>query len=187
MRPVRSIWLAGPEPWLPDAEAQAARQRAFCADNGFTGLTAPAVVETQADNVEVQARELYAERMAKLRQADAGIINLTPFRGPSCASAAAFEAGVLAGLGRPVVAYVNVADESEAEYVDRVEVHVGAQRDEHGVWRDGDGCVVEDFGLPETLMLWAEARRLFVIITDDPLHDLTGLEMCLEALALYAE
>ena len=55
------------------------------------------------------------------------------------------------------------------------------------IWRDGDGCVVEDFGLPETLMLWAEARRLFVIITDDPLHDLTGLEMCLEALALYAE
>src|SRR6478752_2531370 len=97
MRPVRSIWLAGPEPWLPDAEAQAARQRALCLDNGFTGLTAPAIVETEADNVEVQARELYAERMAKLRQADAGIINLTPFRGPSCASAAAFEAGVLAG------------------------------------------------------------------------------------------
>jgi nucleoside 2-deoxyribosyltransferase len=71
-----------------------------------------------------------AERMAKLRQADAGVINLTPFRGPSCASAAAFEAGVLAGLGRPVMAYVNVSDESEAEYVDRVEVHVGAQRDE---------------------------------------------------------
>jgi nucleoside 2-deoxyribosyltransferase len=47
--------------------------------------------------------------------------------------------------------------------------------------------VVEDFGLPETVMLWAEARRLFVVITDDPLHDLTGLELCLDALALYAE
>ena len=187
MRPVRSIWLAGPEPWLPDAQPQAARQRALCADNGFTGLTAPAIVETDADNVEILARELYAERMAKLRQADAGVINLTPWRGPSCAAAAAFEAGVLAGLGRPIVAYLNISDESEAEYVDRVEVHVGAQRDEQGVWRDGDGCVVEDFGLPETVMLWAEARRLFVIITDDPLHDLTGLEMCLEALALYAE
>jgi hypothetical protein len=56
MRPVRSIWLAGPEPWLPEAEAKAARQRALCLDNGFTGLTAPAIVETQADNVEIQAR-----------------------------------------------------------------------------------------------------------------------------------
>ena len=187
MRPVRSIWLAGPEPWLPDAVAQAARQRALCADVGFTGLTAPAIVESNPDDSEIQARELYAERMAKLRQADAGVVNLTPWRGPSCAASAAFEAGVLAGLGRPVFAYLNVADESEAEYVDRVEAHVGAQRDEAGVWRDGDGCVVEDFGLPETMMLWAEARRLFVIITDDVLHDLTGLEMCLDALALYAE
>ena len=187
MRPVRSIWLAGPEPWLPDAVAQGARQRALCADNSFVGVTAPVIVEAQSDDVEIQARQLYTERMAKLRQSDAGVINLTPFRGPSCAAAAAFEAGVLAGLGRPVMAYLNISDVGEAEYVDRVEAHVGAQRDEHGVWRDGDGCVVEDFGLPETVMLWAEARRLFVIITDDPLHDLTGLEMCLEALGLYAE
>ena len=112
-----------------------------------------------SDDVEIQARQLYTERMAKLRQSDAGVINLTPFRGPSCAAAAAFEAGVLAGLGRPVMAYLNISDVGEAEYVDRVEAHVGAQRDEHGVWRDGDGCVVEDFGLPETVMLWAEARR----------------------------
>ena len=187
MRPVRSIWLAGPDPWLPDAPAQAARQRALCLDSGFTGLTPPAVVGTDPDDSEIEARQLYAARMAQLRQADAGVINLTPWRGPSCDASAAFEAGVLAGLGRPVFAYLNVADESEAEYADRVEVHVGAQRDEHGVWRDGDGCVVEDFGLPETVMLWAEARRLFVIVTDDPLHDLTGLEMCLDALALYAE
>jgi len=187
MRPVRSIWLAGPDPWLPDAAAQAARQRALCLDNGFTGLTPPAADPSDREEAEIRARELYAARMAQLRQADAGVVNLTPWRGPSCDASTAFEAGVLAGLGRPVFAYLNVSDEIQAEYVDRVEVHVGAQRDEAGVWRDGDGCVVEDFGLPETMMLWAEARRLFVIITPDPLHDLTGLELCLEALALYAE
>lgn len=187
MRPVHSIWLAGPDSWLPDAQAQAARQRALCADVGLIGLTAPAIVAVDPEAAEIQTRELYAARMAQLRQADAGVVNLTPWRGPSCAASAAFEAGVLAGMGRPVFAYLNVADESQAEYVDRVEAHVGAQRDEAGVWRDGDGCVVEDFGLPETVMLWAEARRLFVIVTDDPLHDLTGLEMCLDALALYVE
>ncbi|MBO9558279.1 MAG: nucleoside 2-deoxyribosyltransferase, partial [Caulobacter sp.] len=140
MKPVRSLWLSGPEPWLPDAEAQAARQRALCADNGFTGLMAPPAPKVDDDGVEIQARQAYAARMAQLRQADAGIINLTPWRGPSCDAGAAFEAGVLAGLGKPVFAYLNVADETQAEYVDRVEAHVGAQRDEHGVWRDGDGC-----------------------------------------------
>ena len=64
---------------------------------------------------------------------------------------------------------------------------LGAAPDEAGVWRDADGCEVEDFGLPESLMLWAEARRVYVIVTPDPLEDLTGLEMCLEAVKLYAD
>jgi nucleoside 2-deoxyribosyltransferase len=187
MRPVRSIWLAGPEAWLPNSEAQAARQRAMCIESGFTGLTPDPMPPPHDDHSELESRELYAARMARLRQADAGVVNLTPWRGPSADAGAAFEAGVLAGLGRPIFAYLNVPDESQAEYVDRVESFVGAQRDESGVWRDGDGCVVEDYGLPETVMLWAEARRLFVIITNDVLHDLTGLELCLDALALYAE
>jgi len=187
MRPVRSIWLAGPEPWLPDAAAQAARQRALCIESGFTGLTPDPVPLASSADPELEARELYAARMARLRQADAGVVNLTPWRGPSADSGAAFEAGVLAGLGRPVFAYLNIPDEIHAEYVDRVEAMVGAQRDEAGVWRDGEGCRIEDFGLPEAVMLWAEARRLFVIVTDDVLHDLTGLELCLDALGLYAE
>lgn len=187
MRPVRSIWLAGPDVWLPDSAAQAARQRAHCIDAGFTGATPDPLPVTSEEGSELQARELYADRMARLRQADAGVVNLTPWRGPSCDTGAAFEAGVLAGLGRPIFAYLNVSDETQAEYVDRVDSFVGAQRDEAGVWRDGDGCLVENYGLPETVMLWAEARRLFVIVTADPLHDLTGLELCLEALRLYAE
>lgn len=187
MRPVRSLWLAGPEVWLPDFAVQSSRQRALCLDAGFTPLTPDPAPPPSDDSAELEARELYAARMARLRQADAGVVNLTPWRGPSADVGAAFEAGVLAGLGRPVFAYLNISDEFQAEYVDRVEAFVGAQRDEAGVWRDGDGCVVEDYGLPETVMLWAEVRRLFVIVTADPLHDLTGLELCLDALGLYAE
>ena len=187
MRPVRSIWLAGPDLWLPDSEAQAARQRAHCIDAGFTGLTPDPAPPGAEKGSELGALALYAARMARLRQADAGVVNLTPWRGPSADPGAAFETGVLAGLGRPIFAYLNVPDESQAEYVDRVESFVGAQRDEAGAWRDGDGCVIEDYGLPETVMLWAEARRLFVIVTSNPLHDLTGLELCLKALRLYAE
>lgn len=58
---------------------------------------------------------------------------------------------------------------------------------EEGALRDASGVIIEDYGLPEALMLWAEARRLFVIVTPDPLDDLTGLHMCLEAIKLYGE
>lgn len=186
MRPVRSLWLAGPEAWLSDVEAQAARQRALCLEAGFEPLTATQMAPGEGGD-ELAARQFYAARMAQLRQADAGIVNLTPFRGPSADTAAVFEAGVLAGLGRPLFAYLNIASEVEAEYVARVDQMLGASLDENRVWRDGDGCMIEDHGLPETVMLWGEARRLFVIVTHDPLRDLTGLELCLEALALYAE
>jgi nucleoside 2-deoxyribosyltransferase len=186
MRPVRSLWLAGPEAWLPDTEAQAARQRALCLEAGLEAIV-PARLPAGGGGDELEARRFYAARMAQLRQADAAVVNLTPFRGASPDTATVFEAGVLAGLGKPVFAYLNVPDEAQAEYVARVDVQQGATLDETGVWRDGDGCVIEDHGLPETVMLWGEARRLFVIVTQDPLRDLTGLELCLEALALYAE
>lgn len=186
MRPVRSLWLAGPEAWLPDSETHAARQRALCLEAGFEALV-PARMPPGEGGDEMEARQLYATRMAQLRQADAAVINLTPFRGPSADTAAVFEAGVLAGLGKPAFAYVNVTSEIQAEYVARVDQILGATLDENRVWRDGDGSVIEDHGLPETVMLWAEMRRLFVIVTHDPLRDLTGLELCLEALALYAE
>jgi nucleoside 2-deoxyribosyltransferase len=186
MRPVRSLWLAGPELWLPDHEAQAARQRALCLEAGLEAIVSTRMPSGEGGD-EMVAREFYASRMAQLRQADAAVVNLTPFRGPSADTATVFEAGVLAGLGRPIFAYLNVTSEAEAEYVARVDTTIGATLDPTGVWRDGDGCVVEDHGLPETVMLWGEARRLFVIVTQDPLRDLTGLELCLEALALYAE
>jgi len=187
MRKITSIYLAGPEAWYADTEGHATDQRAACELAGFVGLTPANVVASEVGGSELGAREIYAGRMALMRRADAAVVNLTPWRGVSCDPGAAFEAGFLSCLGKPVFAFLNIASEAEAEYVERVEAFVGAQRDEDGVWRDGDGCVVEDFGLPETLMLWAEARRLFVIVTPDPLGDLTGLELCLDAVRLYAD
>lgn len=187
MRKITAIYLAGPEPWFPDAEDHATAQRAICELGGFIGLTPASIVTTETGGSELGAREIYAARTALMRRADAAIVNLTPWRGVSGETGAAFEAGFLSCLGKPVFAFLNITDESEAEYRDRVEAFTGAQQDEDGVWRDGDGCLVEDFGLPETLMLWAEARRLFVIVTPDPLGDLTGLQLCLDALRLYAD
>lgn len=186
MRKISSIYLAGPELWVPDAEGLAAEQRASCELAGFVGLT-PAAIPITPGGTELSARELYAARMQMMRKADAAIVNLTPWRGVSADAGAAFEAGFLSCLGKPVFAYINVTDEAEAEYRDRVEAYFGAQMGEDGAWRDGDGCLIEDFGLPETLMLWAEARRLFIVVTDDPLADLTGLQLCLEALRIYAD
>ena len=187
MRRIRTVYLSGPSFQLPQGVALAEQARQLCEAAGFSALTAELDVLTELEPSEAMAREIYAERLSRLRQADAAVVNLTPFRGPHCDPAAAFEAGFMAGLGKPVFAYMNIAVEADAELCSRVQGYVGAERDAEGVWRDELGAAVEDFGLPESLMLWAEARRLYVIITTDVPADLTGLHLCLEAVQLYAD
>ena len=164
-----------------------AHKRVLCAGKGFVPVIASdsVLVETQAS--EAMAREIYADRVQRLRLADAAILNLTPWRGPHCDVGAAFEAGFMAALGKPVFAYMNVQAEEDAELRGRIEADMGVELDRKGVWRDGFGGEIENFGLPEDLMLWGEARRLFVVVTDDIYGDLTGFEMCLDAVKLYSD
>jgi nucleoside 2-deoxyribosyltransferase len=187
MRRIRSVYLSGPAVHLETAQAVLLQCRRLCEAAGYQALTQTPDQLMEREPSEAMAREIYAERASRMRQADAGVIDFTPFRGPHCDPSAAFEAGFLAGLGKPVFGYLNVPSEDEAELCARVAVYVGAEPDEEGVWRDLQGSTVEDFGLPESLMIWAEARRFFVIVTPDPTGDLTGLELCLEAVGMYLD
>ena len=173
---IATLYLSGPDLWLPEGRDLIARKRRLCEGAGFVPVTA-----RDGERREVEPSEAMA------RQADAVIANLTAWRGPGCDAASAFEAGFASALAKPVFAYLNVSDEEDGDYRGRVEAMIGAAPDEAGVWRDVEGAEIEDFGLPETLLLWAEARRFFVIVTPDPLSDLTGLELCLDALTLYAD
>jgi nucleoside 2-deoxyribosyltransferase len=172
---------------MPDGLLLMANKRSLCADKGFVGVFPEDSILVETVPSEAMAREIYADRVQRMRLADAAIINMTPWRGPNCSVSAAFEAGFMAALGKPVFAYMNVQGEDEAELRIRIENEVGLDLDRQGLWRDGFGCAVEDFGLPEELMLWAEARRLFVVATPDVYGDLTGFELCLDAVRLYSD
>jgi nucleoside 2-deoxyribosyltransferase len=187
MRRIRTLYFAGPSQFLRQAEQLASAARALAEEAGFTLGTPDTLELIEQEPSEAMAREIYAQRVARMRQADAAIVDLTPFRGPHCDPAAAFEAGFFSGLGKPVFAYMNIASEGEAELAARVETHVGAHADARGALRDDMGAAIEDFGLPESLMLWAEARRLYVIVTPDPDLDLTGFQLCLDAVKLYSD
>ena len=171
----------------PQAEALAEESRLLCEAAGFSAVSFEPEPLVEQEQSEAMAREIYAHRVARMRQADAAIVNLSPFRGPHCDPAVAFEAGFFSGTGKPVFAYMNVLSEGEAELRARVEAYIGAEPDVDGVWRDDLGAPIEDYGLPESLILWAEARRLYVIVTPDPELDLTGLKLCLDAVKLYAD
>ena len=184
MARLKTVYLAGPDGGYPDAGELTARKRALCAEAGLSSRTAGDDVDTAAEG-ELRARETYAAALANLRACDVVVANLTPWRGPGCDPATAFEVGFASALGKPVLAYLNVDDEDDAEYRSRVEAWVGAAPDASGVWCDANACAIEDLDLPESALLWAQARRLFVIVTPDVFGDVTGLELCLDALKAW--
>lgn len=122
-----------------------------------------------------------------IRRADFGICNLTPFRGVSADPGTVFEVGMLAGLGKRVFAYTNVAQ----NYLDRTKLKEALVFDSsQKVWRDAHGMTVEDFGNADNLMIdWAVAEHGgFPIVRHDARpaeidRDLTGFEMCLRLAA----
>jgi nucleoside 2-deoxyribosyltransferase len=137
-----TIYLAGPEVFLIDADEIGKRKQELCARYGFEGLYPldNNIMQTADERVD---RRIYLANKAMLERADIGICNLTPFRGPSADVGTVLELGLMVGLGKPVFAYTNDA----SDYVLRVEREATIA---------GDGMMIEDFGNADNLMLdWA--------------------------------
>jgi len=181
------VYLAGPEVFLPDAIELGARKKRLCSAYGFEGLFPLDNEIVQEPSGERLDRLIYRANEAMIRRADFGICNLTPFRGISADPGTVFEVGMLAGLGKRVFAYTNVAQ----HYIERVKRKETLAFDSaRNVWRDADDMTVEDFGNADNLMVdWAVAEHGGVPIVrhDAPLsdiqRDLCGFETCLRLAA----
>ena len=175
----RSAYLAGPEVFLPDARAAGARKQALCEAYGFRGLF-PLDAELDAHAPADLSRAIYAANRALIAAADLGIFNLTPFRGPSADAGTLFELGLFVGLGKPVFAYSNVAE----DFLPRTVAAVPCTRADDA-WRDGFGMSVEDFGNADNLMvdeaLRSQGRTFhrYATAERERFTDLRGFEACL--------
>ena len=112
--------------------------------------------------------------------ADAVIANLTPFRGPSADAGTVYELGYMAGRGKFCLAYSN----DPASYAARVARFESVTTSADGRPIDSQGLTVEDFGLPDNLMmihaLDLHGAKLVMPRQRPPdiWHDLTSFEAC---------
>jgi nucleoside 2-deoxyribosyltransferase len=174
------IYLAGPEVFLPDAVAVGARKKALCAEFGFIGLF-PLDNAFSGENIDEQ---IFAANVALMRQADAGIFNLSPFRGVNADPGTAFELGFFTALAKPTFAYTNHAE----DHFDRVAKSFGAHPTPEGAHCDASGLLIENFGNADNLMLdaalKAQGRVLQRPVTSRP-DDLSGFCNCLRQARLH--
>ncbi|WP_372620008.1 nucleoside 2-deoxyribosyltransferase [Falsiroseomonas sp.] len=138
-------YLAGPDVFLPNAAAHAARKAAICAAHGITAL--PPLNEdiaTLAGMTEEDAwRAIFAKDLAMMERADLVIANLTPFRGASADAGTLVELGWFLGRGRPIFGYSN----SATPFAERSATLLARVPDPMA------GLTVGGFGLPDNLMI----------------------------------
>jgi len=177
------IYLAGPDVFLPEAVEIGRRKVAICATVGLTGLYP---LDNAVDLAAAGASlTIFKSNEAMMESADAIIANLTPFRGPSADAGTIYELGYMAGRGKLCLAYSN----DPSSYKQRVARLYDVKTSPDGRLIDPEGLTVEDFGLPDNLMmihtLDLHGARL-VTPRQRPLdiwHDLTSFETCVRLAA----
>lgn len=158
-----SIYLAGPEVFLPDPTSIGEDLKKICTTHGATGLFPmdkqipdhilnPQTTSKDTPKTTV-ASWIRTANLEMIRRADAVVANMTPFRGPSMDVGTAYEIGYAAALGKVVVGY----SEDRRTYLEKCvgDGHV-KERGDDGHYRDGSGWAVEEFegeGMVDNLMI----------------------------------
>jgi nucleoside 2-deoxyribosyltransferase len=173
-----TAYLAGPDVFLPDAVAHAARKVEICRRLGLHGL--PPLNEdtgTTAPELEVW-QTIYDKDVAMMEKSDLIIANLTPFAGASADAGTLIEVGWFLGRGKPIFGYSNTAENFES----RMRRQLGADHADLGI---------EGFHLPDNLMIVGAVQsggyKVFVP-TDGKARGLDALdvfETCVAAAARY--
>ncbi|WP_375784485.1 nucleoside 2-deoxyribosyltransferase [Bradyrhizobium sp. Pha-3] len=177
------IYLAGPDVFLPDAVEIGRRKAEVCAYHGLTGLYP---LDNNINPTTAGASlTIFKSNEAMMETADAVIANLTPFRGPSADAGTVYELGYMAGRGKLCLAYSNDPT-SYANRVARLQQVVPAS---DGRLIDAEGLTVEEFGLPDNLMMMhaLDLHGSPLVTPREPAadlwHDLTSFETCVRLAA----
>ena len=178
------VYLAGPDVFLPEPEAWAARKKAICAAYGLIGISP--LDDYPDEPPEWGAfplwRRIALRNEAHIRGCHVVIANLTPFRGLSADVGTVYEIGFARALGLKIFGYTTVS----SPFLERTLAATGATQ-KNAAWWDADELLVEEFGLFDNLMIeggiHGSGGTLIAADADDRWHDLAVFEQCVQAVA----
>lgn len=180
------LYLAGPEVFLPNAQAVLQAKAEMTMRYGFEAIC-PGDVDIAPKPTKYEfGLEISAVDEDMMNRADGVIANLTPFRGIAADPGTAFELGYMCAQGKIVACYSNV---TESHFQRALDYYGGDVADRGDGYRRGpDGTALEDFEMIENLMLHGGVARrggpihMHKAGADALLTDLTAFEACLKDL-----
>jgi len=173
-----TAYLAGPDVFLRNAVAHAARKVEICRRFGLRGL--PPLnqdVETAAKALDLW-QAIYEKDIAMMEGCDIIIANLTPFAGASADAGTLIEIGWFLGKGKPIFGYSNTPESFEQ----RMRRQLGEGYADLGI---------EGFHLPDNLMIVGAVQSggyPVFLPTDGKARSFDALdvfESCVKAAARY--
>jgi nucleoside 2-deoxyribosyltransferase len=177
-----TVYLAGPDVFLPDALDIGRRKVDLCTRHGLIGLYP---LDNAIDRAAKDASlAIFRGNENMMIEADAIIANLTPFRGPGADAGTVYELGFMAGHGKLCLGYSN----DPSPYADRVREFTDVNSHDARLV-DALGLTVEDFGLSDNLMIIhaLDLHGCALVVPRqapaDILRDLAGFESCVRMAA----
>ncbi|HQT73680.1 MAG TPA: nucleoside 2-deoxyribosyltransferase [Acidiphilium sp.] len=171
-------YLAGPDLFLPDAHAHAARRIAIAARHGIEALAPLDAVPPERQPGEALWQAIFRQDVAMMERSDIVIAHLSPFRGASADAGTLVELGWFLGRGRPCFGYSNAA----LPFAARSRMQVAARPDPVA------GTAIEDFGLGDNLMVIGALEGGLLTPPDGqdlPFDSLAMFERCVARAAAF--
>jgi nucleoside 2-deoxyribosyltransferase len=127
---------------MPDALKQGATLKMLCRHSGLVGIFP---LDEMDLSTTPSANKIFVHNIDRLRACDCVIADISPFRGPHADDGTAFEMGFANALSKPIFGYTRDPQP--------LSKRIPSQRDSSLRLSDAEGIEVENFGLPQNLML----------------------------------
>ncbi len=146
---MQTIYLAGPEVFLPNALEILSNAKNLCSSYGFLALT-PFDGEVTDLQLLERANQIFLENISIIDRSDIVIANCNPFRGACVDDGTSYEIGYAYAKGKKVFGYLN----DKRSLPEIVNSRIPTNTHDSGYMIDNDGFLVnEDFGNSINLML----------------------------------
>jgi len=145
----KKIYLAGFDVFYTNATAVLDKKKKLCETYGFIGLTPLDNLVDFSQPKQMIRQEIYKANVQLMQEADILCVNLNAFRHGEPDSGTIFEIGYGVALGKEVYVYVDSAQ----TMLQKTRMHDAQCICKEGVWLDGHGLIIEDFGGMFNLMI----------------------------------